>query len=129
MALQLQQVLAPGPTDAPDCILCGQSTNLFTTRSSNRKGNASRSYYKCVPCGKFHCFADRRGNDLTNPPCHCGESSKRQIAGPEKSRGRQVHYVCRLGKCDYYGEHRTPQQETIVLESELVEPMTRLGLI
>lgn len=128
IGLHSSSVLAPGPVKAPDCILCRVPTSLLKTRPSNRKGNAGRPYYKCVPCNKFHCFADERGNDPTNPPCHCGKSSKEQISGPEKSMGRQVHYVCRIGGCDFYLPHRNSQQETIILDRELVEPMARLGI-
>lgn len=129
IGLHYTSVLAPEPVKAPDCIQCGVPTNLRYTRTSNRKGNAGRPYYKCVPCNKFHCFADKRGNDPTNPPCHCGKSSKRQISGPEKSVARQVHYVCRIGGCDFYDVCRNAQQKTIILDRELVEPMARLGII
>lgn len=127
IGLPYSSVLAPGPVLAPDCIQCTRPTSLLYTRTSNRKGNAGRPYYKCVPCDKFHCFADQRGNDPTNTPCDCGKSSKRQISGPEK--GRQVHYVCRIGGCDFYKAHKNTQQETINLDKELVEPTARLSII
>lgn len=66
---------------------------------------------------------------MTNPLCHCGKSSKRQISGPDKSIGRQVHYVCRVGGCDFYCAHRNALNQKIALESDLVEPMARLGII
>ncbi len=129
MALHLSPQLAPGPMVAPDCIRCGRPTNLRYTRHSNRTGNAGRPYYKCMPCGKFHCFADQRGNDPTNPPCHCGLSSRRQISSLQKLKGRQIHYVFRVGRCDFYNVHRNPQQESVELGPELAERLARLGII
>lgn len=97
------------PTEHPPCIICERPTVRRITRSSNRKGNAGRPCYICPPCGKFHCFADQEGNDPTNPPCDCGTFSKRQLSDVEFSPRRKVHYVCRLGGCDYYrhkvGDH------------------------
>ncbi|KAF2498794.1 hypothetical protein BU16DRAFT_443877, partial [Lophium mytilinum] len=74
----------------------------FVTRRSNRKGNTGRPYFKCLSCDRFLCFADRRGNDPSNPLCFCGASIKRQISGPEKDVARGVHFVCRLGECAFY---------------------------
>lgn len=92
----------PFPTEPPPCIICAEPTVRQITRSSNRKGNAGRPYYICLPCGKFHCFADPKGNDPANPPCHCGTFSKRQLSDEISSPRRKVHFVCRLGGCDYY---------------------------
>ncbi|KAK4174866.1 hypothetical protein QBC36DRAFT_33103, partial [Triangularia setosa] len=85
--------------------LCERPSKRFITRYSNRKGNAGRPYYKWQPCGKFLCFADHRGNDPNSPPCYCGVSSNRQLAGRETSVPRGVHYVCRLGVCTFYQPH------------------------
>lgn len=90
------------PTEPPPCMICDRPTVHQITRSSNREGNAGRPYYICLPCGKFHCFADRKGNDPRNPHCHCGTYSKRQLSDVEWSPRRKIHYVCRLGRCNYY---------------------------
>ncbi|MCJ1474880.1 hypothetical protein MMC13_003540 [Lambiella insularis] len=115
--------LAPAPTTAPICFECGNPGRRFITSQANQKGNAGRPYYKCVADGRFLCFADQRGNDPTNPPCDCGESSKRQISGSNKSVPRQVHYVCRLGGCDFY------QAGGVTIPERLVEPMARHYII
>lgn len=90
----------PPPEEPPACCHCGGQSKKFITRSTNRNGNAGRPYYKCTCCSKFLAFADDRGNDPNNPRCDCGVSSKRQLASREK--GRKIHYVCRLGKCNFY---------------------------
>jgi hypothetical protein len=110
----LQEIpLAPPPTKAPDCILCGKPTRRRIARVLNPNGNAGRPYYKCIPCDKFHCFCDSRGNDPTNPPCHCGKSSKRQVSGHGKAVPRGVHFVCRLGTCDFYRALRDAEERQI----------------
>lgn len=129
IGLHVSAVLAPGPVVAPICILCRAPITRQITRTSNRNGNAGRPYYKCIPCNKFHCFDDRRGNDPTNPPCFCGISSKRQLSGPEKPMGRMVHYVCRIGGCNFYSDHGNTQQKITNVNRELVELLARLSII
>jgi hypothetical protein len=111
---------APFPQHTPRCCLCDGPGSRYITRRSNRNGNIGRPYYKCLPCKKFLGFADDRGNDTRNPPCDCGESSKRQLAGKNKTR-RGVHYACRLLSCDFYqpcvggdGEQVTVDDDEIV---------------
>lgn len=125
----VQVWLAPGPANAPDCIHCGRPTTLRTTRTSNRKGNAGRPYFKCIPCRKFHCFADNRGNDPRNPRCFCNVSSKTQVSGPEKRVARGVHYVCRLGKCNYYGICLDDQNLQVTLPESLLHSFAGLRIV
>ncbi|KAH7207875.1 uncharacterized protein BKA55DRAFT_586364 [Fusarium redolens] len=94
--------LAPAPRHPPVCFLCNSPSQRLTTRYSNPNGNAGRPFHKCTNCQKFLVFADERGNFLDNPQCHCGESSKAQIAGRNSRNPGGLHYVCRLGTCDYY---------------------------
>ncbi len=70
---------------------------------------------------------DKRGNDPTNPNCICDISSKRQVSG--EAKGRRVHYVCRLGTCDYYAVHRSAGGEQLSLNDNLVAPLGLLYLI
>ena len=70
---------------------------------------------------------DERGNDPTNPNCNCGVSSKRQVSG--EAKGRVLHYVCRLGRCNYYMEHRLAEGEQLGLNENLVAPLGLLYLI
>jgi hypothetical protein len=121
--------LAPPPALPPNCFLCGQPSNRCTTRSSNRNGNAGRPYFKCLNCDKFLAFADYRGNDPTNPTCVCGVSSKRQIAGRQGRVPGGVHYVCRLGSCDFYLPATNTQEQQIVVQEELVPLLARLSMI
>ncbi|KAK7219776.1 hypothetical protein V2G26_007779 [Clonostachys chloroleuca] len=104
--------LAPPPEEPPICFRCRGPSKKHITRTSNRNGNAGRPYYKCICCGQFLAFADDRGNDPSNPLCHCGSSSKMQVACREK--GRKVHYVCRLGKCDFYKACHSANQDAVV---------------
>ncbi|KAK4233357.1 hypothetical protein C8A03DRAFT_19562 [Achaetomium macrosporum] len=101
----------------------------FTTRHSNRNGNAGRPYYKCQPCNKFLCFADSRGNNPGNPPCDCGVSSKTQVAGKEKKVPRGVHYVCRLGKCDFYKPCVENGKQVAVESDDLVHRLAMLSIL
>jgi len=129
MSLHLSSVLAAAPDVAPDCHRCRKPSTMWYTRYSNRKGNAGRPYYKCLPCGKFLVFADERGNDPTNALCFCGETSKRQVSGPDKRKPRQIHYVCRVGGCDFYKVHLTAKGEAIRLSKDLVREFTKLRII
>ena len=102
---RLAQLASP-PQAPPRCPRCRKFGIQETTRPSNRKGNAGRRYYKCRPCKKFLCFIDDRGNDPSNPPCHCGVSSKTEMVGTDKRVLRGLHYVCRLGCCEFYQLYR-----------------------
>ncbi|KAK1994447.1 hypothetical protein LX36DRAFT_541431, partial [Colletotrichum falcatum] len=86
----------------PACLGCGALTWLQIVRASNPKGNAGRPYYKCPQCGKFSCFADHRGCHPNNPLCACYVPSRMQVAGPDRTPPRGLHYVCRWGNCDFY---------------------------
>ena len=97
------------------------------TRSSNRNGNAGRPYYKCDPCNKFLVFADDRGNDPANPECDCGISSKKQISSRDK--GRKIHFVCRMGGCDFYAPKVVRDGETVAAEGGLVAELAALKII
>lgn len=123
----LQSQLEESPQTPPPCIFCHRPTSKHVTRHSNRNGNGGRPYAKCIPCGKFHCFMDERGNDPTNRPCHCGEASKTQVSG--SGRGRFVHYVCRLGACDFYAPHVTDTGDLLGLTEDLVVSLGRLALV
>lgn len=114
---------APAPDTAPDCYKCGKPSILRITRISNRKGNARRPYYKCQSCDKFLVFKDERGNDPRNPPCHCRVSSKMQIAGREKRVSRGLHYVCRLGQCDFYDTARDSSEIQLAIDEEWIVDM------
>ena len=70
---------------------------------------------------------DKRGNDPTNPNCKCDTSSKRQVSG--EAKGRRVHYVCRLGTCNYYAVHRSAGGEQLSLNENLVASLGLLYLI
>ena len=102
MTFQTFVALAPAPEIGPDCLRCGKSSDQFVTKTSNRNNNAGRPYFKCVHCDKFLVFNDTRGNDPDNPLCYCGVSSKRQVSGRDRRVPRGVHYVCRLGRCNFY---------------------------
>ena len=102
MTIRVLSQWAPAPKTAPNCFLCDGPSEEFQTALSNDKVNAGRPYYKCVPCNNFLVFNDTRGNDPNNPPCKCGYSTKRQLAGPEAQIPWGVYYVCRLGTCSCY---------------------------
>lgn len=121
--------LAPPPATTPDCRICHQPASRTLTKTSNRKGNAGRPFYKCFPCDRFICFDDTRGNDSRNPLCHCQISSKMQVSGPEKEISRGLHYVCRVGACDYYEACRDTHQRQITLNEDLVDVLSRLKII
>lgn len=124
--------LAPAPESGPDCMMCGKASSRFVTRTSNRNNNAARPYYKCVPCDRFLVFDDTRGNDPSNPHCHCGTSSKRQISGRHRQVSRGIHYVCRLGKCDFYCPAKDMCDEQLSFEDvqeELLQLLIRFCVI
>lgn len=122
--------LAGLPASPPHCFHCGNPSTRLTTRISNRNGNAGRPYFKCIPCNQFLVFADRRGNDPANPPCRCGLSSKRQIEGKrQRMSGRNIHFVCRLGTCDYYAAARDQTGNQIRVEGDLVDRLAALSII
>ncbi|KAI0438320.1 hypothetical protein F4803DRAFT_535546 [Xylaria telfairii] len=121
--------LASPPTQPPPCHRCGQVSERLVTRSSNRNGNAGRPYYKCLRCNKFLVFADYRGNDPTNPECHCGCSSKLQITGMSKWVAGRLHYVCRLGSCDFFSPTKDANGLDIVIDMGLAEDLSRLSIV
>ncbi|KAI1825728.1 hypothetical protein F4861DRAFT_163363 [Xylaria intraflava] len=120
---------APPPTKPPTCSRCGGIAEFLITKRSNRNGNVGRPYYKCSLCGKFLVFCDQRGNDPTNPECHCGHSSKRQISGRSKPVPGRVHYVCRLGRCNFYCAGKDEKGVDIVIDMDLVADLARLMII
>ena len=122
-------VLASPPTTAPDCRQCGGPSFLLKTRSSNRNGNAGRPYYKCLLCNKFLVFNDVRGNNVRNPPCHFGASSKMQISGAHKNVPRGLHFVCRLGKCDFYQAVTDDNQRQISLREDSLVNLFKSTLV
>lgn len=117
------------PTQPPRCSECGKVCSSRITRSSNRKGNAGRSYFICIPCDKFAVFADTRGNDPTNPPCHCGLSSKRQVSGDDKAIPRNPHYVCRRGECDFFQRSTNTAGIPISIEEEIIGRLALLSIL
>ncbi|KAI0970446.1 hypothetical protein F4678DRAFT_462673 [Xylaria arbuscula] len=121
--------LAPSPASPPLCFLYSKANERIVTQSSNRNGNAGRPYYKCTPCNNFLVFADERGNDPTNPECHCGFSSKRQITGRSDRVAGLVHYVCRLGECDYYNPSRDESGIATVIAANLIDDLSKLSII
>jgi len=114
---------------APICPKCHQRTTHDITRASNRTGNAGRPYYKCLPCDKFQCFDDDRGNDPRNPRCLCQVASRQQVAGPGKPIPRGLHYVCRSGKCNFYTVRRDEHEQQITVSEDVVEMLAKLNVI
>lgn len=121
----------PSTAVAPACVRCRKKTQRFITRPSNRKGNAGRPYYKCVPCGKFARFDDERGNDDRNPPCDgCGHPSKRQVAGDDTLVPGGIHYVCSQGTCDFYQPHLNRDGvQLAVVDPDLLRALVSLKLV
>lgn len=81
------------------------------------------------PCDKFVRFNDTRGNDSRNPLYHCQVSSKIQVSGPDKRVARGLHYVYRLGGCDYSEARRDTQRRQITLDADLVGILVRMQII
>ncbi|KAK1984585.1 hypothetical protein LZ30DRAFT_711011 [Colletotrichum cereale] len=109
----------------PDCRECGGPTTLRITRSSNRRGNAGRPYYICVPCrGRFCSFGDNRGCHPDNPPCDCGRPSRLQVAGRDRNPPGRIHYVCQRGGCDFYRF-----RADVKVDEAMVSLLDRLSLI
>lgn len=52
--------LAPAPEIAPECFKCGRPSDQFVTKTSNCDDNASRPYFRDVPCDEFLVFNDSR---------------------------------------------------------------------
>ncbi|RBR15430.1 hypothetical protein FVER53590_09337 [Fusarium verticillioides] len=121
--------LAPAPSLPPVCFVCNNRSRRLVTRSSNRNGNAGRPYHKCTNCQKFLGFADLRGNSPDNPPCYCSESSKAQVTGENGGSPGRLHYVCRLGTCDYYAERVDQENEQVRFSRDVVDRLARLGLV
>jgi hypothetical protein len=128
-ALQPLANAAPTPQTVPQCIKCGHTASRMITSRGNSNGNALRPYYKCVPCDKFCCFDDLRGNDPTNPLCYCGLSSKTQASSINKTLRRQLYYVCRVGNCNYYEVVTDLNGEAHFVEDEVVDLMISLQLV
>lgn len=96
---------------------------------SNRNGNAGRPFHKCIVYKKFLGFADDRGNNPNNPPCGCGVSSKAQVAGRESGNPGGLHYVCKLGICDFYAVDLGEDQRQVTLDDEMGNLLARLRLV
>ncbi|KAK4183368.1 hypothetical protein QBC35DRAFT_443502 [Podospora australis] len=124
--------LVPPPSEPPICFQCSGPSIKRITQEGNPNGNAGRPYFKCSSCSKFLVFADPRGNLPENPPCQeCGEPSKQQITGSysqTQSPFRALHYVCSLGKCDFY-EPVLEAGRQKVLTADEVTSMISQGLI
>lgn len=115
MALQ-PIVLLPPPLTPPTCCRCNGQSLEDNASPSNPNGNQSRPYFKCASCGKFLVFNDDRGNLPNNPECHCCLSSKRQVAGRKKNRA--IHYVCRVGRCNFYSAAVDPHGRQLCVANE-----------
>jgi hypothetical protein len=111
----------------PNCRSCRKACTRHITRSSNRNGNAGRPYYKCIPCDKFSCFEDSRGEDETNPLCDCGKSSRRQLSGREK--GRRIFYVCKTGSCDFFQFHKRQDGSIWSVGQDMAEALAELRVV
>jgi hypothetical protein len=129
--------LAPPPSEPPLCPTCDEKSTRFITRTGNRNGNTGRPYYKCVPCNKFIVFDDTRGNDVRNPLCKCGRSSKKCVAGKDTKFPRNLWYGCRLGKCNFFARSvRTDSDGTggvgykaNTVDDDLMGQMAKLSII
>ncbi|KAI1472749.1 uncharacterized protein F4812DRAFT_23924 [Daldinia caldariorum] len=120
--------LASYPSSPMRCYHCGLTASPAVTSSSNENGNAGRPYYKCPRTGKFLVFADARGNDPRNPPCECGLSSKRMVAGRKKSRGK-LFYVCRNGTCDYNRCCTDARGGKVTIDWEILDHLVHIQII
>ncbi|KAI1661985.1 hypothetical protein F4813DRAFT_396667 [Daldinia decipiens] len=117
------------PRSPIPCRHCGLTSSKAITSSSNTNGNAGRPYFKCPTMGKFLVFADARGNDLTNPVCRCGLSSKRIMSGLYTKNPGKLFYVCRSGMCEYNRECRDAQGEHVIVGWEIVDYLAWLEII
>ena len=113
----------------PECDAHTAQLTTFTTRTSNRNGNAGRKYLKCVPCKRFVAFLDDRGVHASNPTCFCNRPSRLQIAGAGKIKPRGLHYVCVRGGCDFYEAATDDQGEQYSATERLAEIMIQLKII
>lgn len=125
----LPEESAPFPAAPPVCLRCDTAKHVLchVTGSDNPNSNVGRPFYKCHSCPRFLVFADVRGNDPANRLCHCKVSSKRQVSGPAK--GYQVHYVCRLGACDYYDIHRRGDGAPFHVDPPILAVLVELGVV
>ncbi|KAI0977539.1 hypothetical protein F4678DRAFT_17849 [Xylaria arbuscula] len=121
--------LASPPIKPPRCLCCGQVSKRRITRSPNRNGNVGRPYYKCLRCDKFLVFDDYRGNNSTNPECHCGYSSKCQVSRRSKPVAGRLHYVCRLGMCDFFSLCKDTKGMDVIIDIDLTEDLSQLFII
>jgi len=114
--------LAPAPNTPPTCFVCQKSNFVHwrPTNSHNPNGNAGRHFWKCYDCDQFLCFADTRGNDCRNPLCDCGESSKLQMSGVYSSPPRMLHFVCRLGCCNFFNAPQDNAGRYFIVPANLV---------
>jgi hypothetical protein len=109
---------AASPTSQRHCLNCKRPVQRFVTKSSNINGNANRTYLKCVPCDRFHSFADEQGINAGNLKCHCGEASREQLSGPRNESQRVLHYVCSTGGCNFFHKPKiTDGQQQPVYEN------------
>ena len=134
-ALQGHQPLQPlrnhagGLVASPLCLQCWRKTTRSMTKPKNRKGNAGRPFYKCYLCNVFYCFDDTRGIDPTNPLCHCGYTSRRQVDGREGDPKRGCHLVCGVGGCPYREVEKTATGESHYVDPATVTQMRRSNLV
>ncbi|MBE3050124.1 hypothetical protein IMZ48_48030 [Candidatus Bathyarchaeota archaeon] len=121
--------LLPPPPSPPACRLCGSPSEQRHALASNPNGNEDRPYYKCTRdgCDRWLVFNDERGNLPDNPECHCGASSKMQAAGPRKDRS--LHFVCRLGMCDYFFHLVNEQGRWVCVDELAFYELRRLGYV
>jgi hypothetical protein len=90
------------PLTQPLCLQCGRLVKYNIVKETNRNGNAGRPYFTCIPCRKFHSFADERGNSSQNPLCYYNQPNRTQVARYRAQLSGLLHYVRRVGACDFY---------------------------
>ncbi|KAK5992055.1 hypothetical protein PT974_05451 [Cladobotryum mycophilum] len=118
------------PSSTPKhCFQCGGSTSRFKTSANNPNGNAGRPYNMCLHCNKFLGFDDQRGNHLSNPECHCGTPSKMQATGKTAAAPLALHFVCRLGECDFFSRGVGKNGRTAHVRPEMVNILAKAGFI
>lgn len=113
----------------PVCLKCQRPVKYCTTNKTNLNGNASRPYFKCIPCDKFHSWADERGNNPKNPLCYCNKPSRGQVSGSKARSSGALHYVCSLGTCDFYQAAKNLKGVQIILGEELKNKLIELKLV